>query len=281
MARHSPPFSASPRPSSRAFPADPSRLFAARPERWLRRMPGRETFVWPLGAGLDPQGPEAPARAIVKRSREGSRWPRVADLARRLRGARSAGRREHDNLVALAELGIAVPRALCWCEDGRGSSLVAMELVGHRESLRTRLAHVGAAERRSLADELLRLVVRLHGAGWYHRDLYLEHLLIDERPDGATRGSVQLVLIDVGRARRRPAPRLRWFVKDLAALLHSTPDAVGPRERLLFVARWLDARGEQDRARRRALVRAVLAKRARMAAHVPRHAHASSSEARR
>jgi len=209
--------------------------FDVRPGGMLRRAPGRETFL-----GRGPAGEPA----VIKRY-DGR-----------------AGLVERENLVALARAGLPVPAALGARARGR-SSLVAMAFVPHAQTLRDLAAEVAPAERARRAGELLDLVVALHGAGWYHRDLYLEHFLV-RADDG------RLVLIDVGRARRRRRPRRRWLVKDLAALLHSTPPAVGPRERLRFLARYLDARGVEGRRARRRWLRAVVAKERRMAAHPPR-----------
>ena len=226
-------------------------LEALEPEPALRRGPGRVTFRW-----RRPGGPEL----IVKRYEGAS--PRER-LRARLAGEapRSPGRVEHDNLLALRALGLAVPEP--WGVHERGPlSLVVMEAVEHAEDLRRRLVRRPEDAQRFF-DPLFELVDRLHGAGWYHRDLYLDHFL--PRADGEG-----LVLIDVGRARRDRRPRRRWFVKDLAALLHSTPEALrGPRT-LRFLARWLDRRGLGGRRERRRWARAIVAKERRMAAHVPR-----------
>ena len=220
-------------------------LLSAEPAAWLRRVAGRETFAWTLATGRE---------VVVKRARE---------LRRPWRA--SAGEREHANLRGLASDGVPVPRALGWREDRDGKltrrSLVVMERIEHDETLRERLFRAGAAERRALARELLALVVALHAAGWYHRDLYLQHVVVSRRG---------LVLLDVGRARRESAPARRWLVKDLAALLHSTPRSVTGRERLRFLAGWLDARGVRSRAERRSWLGGVLAKQRRIAAHAPR-----------
>jgi serine/threonine protein kinase len=282
---------------------DPRTLLEIEPARFLRRVPGRETFDWPPAVGAEEVG-LGEVRMIVKRSRGGDvreRW------RERLSGRtpRSPGRREFENLAALAAEGFPVPRALGWCERGVRSA-VAMELVPHAETLRERLGRSEPGEVRHLAALLLELVARLHEKGWYHRDLYLEHVLVRADGAGAARAGGapraapegrELVLIDVGRARRvavRPraedspeepraegarGPRRRWLVKDLAALLHSTPAAVPPRARLRFLAGYLDRRGVRGRARRRAWARAVLAKQARMARHRPRHG-AGGSDAR-
>ena len=231
--------------------AELAALETLEPDPALRRGPGRVTFRW-----RRPGGPEA----IVKRY-EGA--PPRERLRARLAGEapRSPGRVEHDNLVALRALGLAVPEP--WGVHERGPlSLVVMEAVEHAEDLRRRLVRRPEDAQRFF-EPLFELVDRLHGAGWYHRDLYLDHFLPRAGGEG-------LVLIDVGRARRDRRPRRRWFVKDLAALLHSTPEALrGPRT-LRFLARWLDRRGLGGRRERRRWARAILAKERRMAAHVPR-----------
>ena len=85
-----------------------------------------------------------------------------------------------------------------------------MERVPHAETLRGRLAGASATERRSWCERLVEYVARLHAAGWYHRDLYLQHFVLAEQAQ-------ELALLDVGRARRETSPRTRWFVKDLGA----------------------------------------------------------------
>jgi tRNA A-37 threonylcarbamoyl transferase component Bud32 len=229
---------------------------------YLRRTQGRETFC----CGPSPGFPEG---CIVKRtSPEGWPWFR----AWRGRAARSAGRREHDNLVALDRIGVRVPRAFAWAtgsSPGSASrrasvvvaSVVVMERVRHNRTLRDALEVAGASERRRLGTELLALVARMHAQGFHHRDLYLQHVIV-RADDGA------LVLIDVGRVRR--GRRARWLVKDLAALLHSTPARVTPREELRFAVGWLDAQGVTGRGARRRWLRAIVRKRLRIAAHVPR-----------
>ncbi|MBK7643352.1 MAG: hypothetical protein IPJ19_09905 [Planctomycetes bacterium] len=178
---------------------------------------------------------------------------------------RSPAEVEHANLRDLEADGLPVPHPLGWDvrrERLARCSVVAMERIEHTQTLRDRLFRAPEGERRDLAERLLTLVVRLHAAGWYHRDLYLQHLVLREE---------ELVLLDVGRARRDRAPRRRWFVKDLAALLHSTPRNVSVRARLEFLARYLDARGITRRAERRAWLAAILRRAERTARHTPRH----------
>ncbi|MEZ6005935.1 MAG: lipopolysaccharide kinase InaA family protein [Planctomycetota bacterium] len=231
-------------------------LLTAQPAEFLRRLPGRDTFAARLG-----QRP-----VVVKRFHTP---PRI--LASK-GGARPA-RREFDALVDLADRGLPVPRPLAWIQAGPASALV-MEHVPHERHLGERLAEEPGAWVR-YRRELLRLVTRLHGragAVAWHRDLYLAHFLVSE-PDGG------LVLIDVGRVRNASRVRRRWLEKDLAALAHSCPPAIGPRARLAWLDAWLRrCRGCLPRPAARARLlrwaRAIERRRARMARHVPRHGEA-------
>ena len=267
-------------PAWRAAPAaltgDPQAalelLTTLQPEVWLRRIPRRATFAWRPEPG--PASGSVAAPVVVKRF--------VGDLARdrwygRLRGAEHVGpaRREGRNLRALRAQGFPVPRALAWFEEpgARGRSALVMEHLDHREHLRALLereagqgleaGRPGSVERARL-DRLAALVARLHRAGWYHRDLYLEHVVVTGPHPG------ELALLDLGRARCEPAPRGRWFVKDVAALLSSAPPCVGARARLRFLARYLDGRGVLAAADRRRFQQAVERKAAVLASHAPR-----------
>ena len=170
-----------------------------------------------------------------------------------------------------------MPAALGWWEERNpggwldhrwARSAVLMQRVEHRETLREVCSARPDEARRRWLGPLAELTARLHGRGWYHRDLYLQHVVVAApHQDRAER----LVLLDVGRARRRARPRRRWFVKDLAALLHSAPATIPPRARLRFLVAYCRLRGLEGRAARRGLARAVLAKARRIASHAPRH----------
>ena len=223
-------------------------LFECRPRAPLRALPGRETFLWPEGEE---------ASLVIKRF---GGDPLGERLRERLRGrGRSPGRREYENLLALREAGIPMPRPLGWGEAG-ADSLLVMARVPHRDHLRDRL--LAGEEPRPWVERLVPLVVRLHRSGWYHRDLYLQHWI--EGPAGP-------VLLDAGRARWERAPRRRWWIKDLAALWHSTPACVGERTALRFLAAYFRGMGIGERGARRRWAREILARERRMAAHAPRH----------
>ena len=243
-------------------------IFSLEPERFLRRMPGRETFSWPEGAHT------AANRLLMKRYRGGEArdW-----WYERLRGpVRSPARREWENLANLAADGLPVPRAVAWAEEpdalrrtGAARSAVLMSFVEHAGTLREQLANATPERRRALGEALALLVSRLHGTGWYHRDLYMHQVVV--RSDGT------LVLLDVGRARRERAPRQRWFVKDLGGLLSSVPSSVSRSETLRWLARYLELRGDLH-GKRRGWARAVSLRAARIAAHVPKHIDPESVE---
>ena len=171
-------------------------------------------------------------------------------------------KREFDALSALRALGISVPRPLAYIERG-GGSLLAMEQISSGATLREALVTTSVAESERLIGRLLELVLSLHSAGWHHRDLYLHHILVDSRGE--------LVLIDLGRARRPFWVRRRWFAKDIAALLLWTPREVSDRERLRFLLRYMNGMKMLKRGERRRFIMDVLLRRERMARHRPRH----------
>jgi serine/threonine protein kinase len=174
----------------------------------------------------------------------------------------SPARREHQALEELQRAGLRVPKAVGFF-DGDGASVVAMEHVQSDSDLRAALHEAEPSALGPLIDRLFELVLALHTRGWHHRDLYLHHILIDKNGD--------LVLIDLGRARRLPWVRRRWFAKDLAALLLWAPDEVGASLRLRFLTKYMDAMGISGRRERRRFASDILRRRERMARHQPRH----------
>lgn len=257
-----------------AEPLDPrallERLFALEPARVLRRMPGRETFAWPAGEAF-----------VVKRYRGEEARDFLYERLRRARRPRSPGRREWENLAALAADGFDVPRALAWAEERGALSLAAarpeapgarsavvMERIPFEASFGDHLRRIPAAARAPWLERLAVLVARLHARGWYHRDLYLHQIVVGTGGD--------LVLLDVGRARRERAPRRRWHVKDLAALLSSAPTGITRAERLRFLRRYLELRG-LDLSLLLPWARLVTRKAARISAHAPKHVDPGSA----
>lgn len=177
----------------------------------------------------------------------------------------SPAREEAERLGWLADAGIAAPRALGTARCGLRSVLAMEEVLG-AVPLPEALAAGTARERARLCRDLGALVARLHGAGLFHRDLYLEHLLV-RRAEGSC--APELVLLDAGRVLRRPLRPGRWAAKDLAACLHSFPRALGDGPRRLAFLAYCAARGLNAEAGSR-LLRALRARRVRMERHRPR-----------
>jgi lipopolysaccharide core heptose(I) kinase len=174
-------------------------------------------------------------------------------------------RREWENLVAFEREGLPGPSPAAFGTDPVEGGFVFTERVPGRP-LDDLLGDGGipAAEQRSVAASLGALVRRVHGLGFWHRDLYLCHVFAERGDAGWT-----LTLIDLGRVGRKPRPRARWLVKDLAALWHSTPkDIVAPRASVEFLRAYLGRRPLGAKARR--LVERVIRKAGRMARHVPK-----------
>ena len=243
---------ASDRLEPRPTPAELESLIVWTPPSLLRQGPGRETFLWRTDSGLE---------TVVKRTHGG---PGREGWRERWRGkpALAPARREFELLRSMAESGLPVPRAIAYHRSARNPqrAVVVMERVVHEENLRQRLERRPEEAARWLGP-LTEIVGGLHAGGWYHRDLYLDHLLV---------AGERLVLIDVGRARHEPRARRRWIVKDLAALWHSTPSGVSRAVALRFLVGWMEARGLRGRRERRRLLRAIVSKQRRMAAHEPR-----------
>lgn len=170
---------------------------------------------------------------------------------------KSPARREFEILREWSRLGLPVPEPIDVFESKQGSE-VRMAFVPHE----CHLAEVSVEACRGRLKEVLDIVVRLHEAGWYHRDLYLNHFLLSEGGG--------LVLIDVGRARHAKSPRKRWFVKDLAALLHQMSAELRQTDAVPFLRAYLAGRSIPA-GQFESWIRAVERKEARMSAHQPRY----------
>jgi tRNA A-37 threonylcarbamoyl transferase component Bud32 len=238
------------------------RLFAFDPAHHLRRVRGRETFFWPTESG----------GFVVKRFRGFDPRDWWYECLRG-REPRSPGRREALIANELVAAGLPAPRAVGFVDEpaasrrfafARGQSAVILERVAHSIDARTALSLATPREVDRMLDELVEVVARLHRAGFYHRDLYFQHLVLADEPRAGSRW----VMLDVGRARRERSPRERWFVKDLAQLAHSRPANVGDARWRRFVARYLEL-GSLDGDVQR-WCDAIERKCARLAAHRPK-----------
>lgn len=240
--------------------AEIAEALALDPTRTWRTISGRVTFPWPQGEA-DPGG----RGSVIKRF----------DAARGLRGrwAAAPARREFEALRRLRELGFPVPEPVLHAQSvGLGRSMLIMEEVRHTRSLRQAIAADDDPLARAQAEgvRLAALVGELHGSGWYHRDLYLQHV-VEREGDGA------LVLLDLGRARHQRQPRQRWFHKDLAALHVSAGAAY--RDALLgaLLPEYFRAR-QLPPADLPAWERAILRRSARVGARIPRHGDPGTRE---
>ena len=117
-------------------------------------------------------------------------------------------------------------------------------------------------EKRRLLEALAHLVRQMHHAGCNHRDLYLCHVLV--RRDASFNWHIYLA--DLHRVDQRRHLRLRWKVKDLAALNYSAEASPLTRtDRLRFIKDYLGE--EKLTAPLRALIKKVIRKSARIRSH--------------
>lgn len=72
-------------------------------------------------------------------------------------------------------------------------------------------------KKRDIIKELAQLTKNMHDKGFNHRDFYLNHIFIRDY-EGK---SMQWCILDLQRVDRRRWFRLRWIIKDLAALNYS------------------------------------------------------------
>lgn len=205
-----------------------------------------------------------PLRRQIDRWRAGAPWRSTAGI-------------EWDNARDLAAAGIAAAEAVGMGERMQGplercSFILLREVPG--ESLERWVPAHGPAlagdpcRRRSLIDELARFVGRFHRAGYVHRDLYLCHIFIRATADDTR--TAEFRLIDLQRVFRPRWRRLRWYIKDLAALDSSAPDPiVSERDRLRFLCRYARASGYAGSLR--ALAARVRGKAARMRTRVAKN----------
>lgn len=174
----------------------------------------------------------------LKVHREGSR-----------NGKRSWGFREWSNHLRLLNIGLKVPAPVAW-GFGSGFSFFMSKECGTvtAEAFAAEWNFHPFQERREWIRKLGCLVKRLHGAGFFHRDLYLCHVLLERD---------EPVLIDLQRLTENPIFRRHRRIKDLAALLYSSMELPFSRtDRMRFFREYWD-RGKLGTKR---MIRAVAAK---------------------
>jgi heptose I phosphotransferase len=189
------------------------------------------------------------------------------------------GPRELANIQRAASIGVPVPEPILAgsAQDHPCRSMLAVreledyvplhQYIPRRfDELEPRFAR---RMRRELTWRLADISRRLHGAGYYHCDLYLCHFFVRELADPAaqlqasertpesvpSRELFDLVLIDFTRLKRSWNPR--WRVKDLAQLLFSSDlPGLTRTDRMRFFKYYLGCARLDGAARR--LLRRVL-----------------------
>ncbi len=176
-------------------------------------------------------------------------------------------RREWRALTQLNAVGIPVPAALAHVRLASGEHVVVTEWI---DGTPLALALADGARRRALVAAVGALVRALHDAGWVHRDLHRENILI---ANGAP------VLIDLQAARRARSTAAR--LRDLGRLDHSLRRVLSRGDRVRLRAAALGADRPLDRENR-ARVRAVgVASLARARSHAASRARRSLRAGRR
>lgn len=221
----------------------------------MRSVPGRSTVRIELPAGA------GDCRAAYLKRYEPAylRWWQWPLRWLHWPGAVDEARHEWDMLLAFRRHGFRAAEPLAVGQQAVAgvvvrSFLLTAEITGGiaaHEYVRT----LGARARRAFARQVGELTRRLHGAGFIHKDYYLNHILVVE--SGAASGTPALFLIDLQRVQGPGRFSRRWHVKDLAALGYSAQLAGAPRADLLAFYRAYTGRQALGPADRR-LVRAVL-----------------------
>jgi hypothetical protein len=133
--------------------------------------------------------------------------------------SRTPARAEWEAVRVLRRAGIRCMRPLAMGEDVRKGSTIWVERSAGEPLDDLLRRGVAPALRRELVLEAAGILRRMRLREIHHRDMYLCHLFADP---GAPAGE-RLTVIDLQRSRRIPGLRGRWFVKDVAQLLHSAP----------------------------------------------------------
>jgi len=114
-------------------------------------------------------------------------------------------------------------------------------------------------QKKGLVDKLASLTRRMHEEGFKHQDFYLCHILINwSNPDKPL-----LYIADLHRVRRQKKSKIRWRIKDLAALNYSAPQEIISRtDRLRFLKRY-----DTGLAMDRSFIKAIIKKTEKIRKH--------------
>ena len=254
-----------------ALPADLDAIVMdLRPTDRLHAKQGRSTARVRFHAGSN-------ALSVYLKRHERPPWSDRLRALLRPAGSTSPAAVEWANLNHVRSRGVDAPEPVAageWVGPwGRlRSYLMIADLVGYRElneSLPDLLAALSPAEfarmKRALIAEMASLAARLHQIQMFHKDLYLCHFFLDERPEA--RPGRRLALIDLHRCTgEHGLLAFRWRWKDLGQLLYSTSGVPGidDRDRLRF---WVHYRRHLTIRWPRWQGRMIRAKAARYLAH--------------
>ena len=204
---------------------------------------------------------------------------RDVPLKRRLnvtgRGSSSPAHIEWDAISMMRKTGFDVPDPVAFGEEinilgcPRRSFIITREVVGKQldHLLEPGFPNPKELPERQARNQVLRdvagMVRRFHSTGFYHKDLYLCHLIVtqDERWG-------RPFFIDLERVDRDFPPRRRWLVKDLAALYYSAPSTVTKADCLRFLLMYMSKTRVDAHTKR--CVRDIVHKAHKIASHVPK-----------
>lgn len=169
--------------------------------------------------------------------------------------------REWAVLRRLERLNVAAPHPAACIEerDGRRITRAALITVGLPAKLSLeqliREQDLTPRRRQHFARELGNMLRAMHEGGVNHRDFYLVHIRVGEDD--------KLYVTDLNRADIRKRVTRRWRVKDVAALLHSSPAKVTATDKARFAKAYFGQRLRE----RKPFIQAAIRKAARMTAH--------------
>ncbi|MGZ0655534.1 lipopolysaccharide core heptose(I) kinase RfaP [Coraliomargarita sp. W4R53] len=167
----------------------------------------------------------------------GSGWKEVLKEWYRLRKPVVSARTEWEGAAILTAAGVRVPQILGKGERGRYphniESFVVLEAIPDAVCLEYVKAgwheftgRRWVALKRTLIQQIGSMVQSMHKQGINHRDLYINHFLINRTEIEAWQHGqpLPLCLIDLHRVQHRPSVPERWLLKDLRSLLFSAMD---------------------------------------------------------
>jgi heptose I phosphotransferase len=156
-------------------------------------------------------------------------------------------------------------RSFVMTED-LGSDRTLLDWVNETANGRPSRAKAGASDvarlKRALLAQVAQIARRMHAAGLFHQDFYLNHMLCCGDPR-----RLDVRVIDLGRVRQRRGRATRWMTKDLAQLDYSAR-RLSCTDRLRFLRLYL---GRPFQPADRWVVRWIAVKSAWIASHTAKN----------